>query len=88
MTAEFEVPPRAEPRRAGVRRRTGTWSLPEVRWAVAATALFLLGLATGLAGGPDQLWWAPHLACCAAGGWQPGWSGCARCGTGPWTWTC
>ncbi|MFT7837126.1 heavy metal translocating P-type ATPase [Saccharothrix sp. BKS2] len=58
-----------------MRRRTGTWSLPEVRWAVAATALFLLGLATRLAGGPDQLWWALHLASCAAGGWQPGWSG-------------
>ncbi|GAA1286420.1 heavy metal translocating P-type ATPase [Saccharothrix xinjiangensis] len=46
-----------------------------MRWAVAATALFLLGLAAQLTGAPEPLWWALYLACYAAGGWEPGLSG-------------
>jgi heavy metal translocating P-type ATPase len=51
------------------------WSLPEVRWATAATGLFVLGLLAHVVGGPDWLWWALFLACYAAGGWEPGWAG-------------
>ena len=56
-------------------RTPGAWSLPEVRWAGAATALFLAGLAARLAGGPGWLYWALFLACYAAGGWEPGLAG-------------
>lgn len=55
--------------------RASVWALPEVRWALAATALFLLGLATQLAGAPAWLFWALYLACYATGGWEPGWAG-------------
>ncbi|MEV6344264.1 HAD-IC family P-type ATPase [Actinoplanes sp. NPDC051851] len=51
------------------------FSLPEVRWATAATALFGLGLAVQLGGGPAGVWWACYLACYAAGGWEPGLAG-------------
>ncbi|HTQ91112.1 MAG TPA: HAD-IC family P-type ATPase, partial [Streptosporangiaceae bacterium] len=53
----------------------GAWSLPDVRWALAATALFLAGLAARLAGAPAQAWWALFLACYAAGAWQPALAG-------------
>ncbi|MET9023754.1 heavy metal translocating P-type ATPase [Actinopolymorpha sp. NPDC004070] len=53
----------------------GTWSLPEVRWAVIATALFAVGGICQLAGTPAWLWWALYLACYAAGGWEPGLAG-------------
>jgi cation-transporting P-type ATPase J len=74
-----ETPPlaplsRAE-RLAEATRRTPIWSLPEVRWATAATGLFALGGALQLAGAPAWSWWAAYLACYAAGGWEPGWSG-------------
>jgi heavy metal translocating P-type ATPase len=53
----------------------GAWALPEVRWALAAAALFLAGLAARLAAGPAWLWWTLFLACYAAGGWQPALAG-------------
>ncbi len=53
----------------------GAWSLPEVRWAVIATALFTVGGICQLAGAPSWLWWAVYLACYAAGGWEPGLAG-------------
>lgn len=56
-------------------RDPGAWSLPEVRWAAAATALFAAGLAARLSGGPAWLAWALFLACYAAGGWEPGLAG-------------
>lgn len=56
-------------------RRSTAWSLPEVRWAVAATALFGLGSLVQLAGGPVWLYWALYLASYAAGGWEPGLAG-------------
>jgi cation-transporting P-type ATPase J len=52
-------------------RRTRVLALPEVRWALAATAAFLLALALDLGGLP---WWAcgPLYAFAyAAGGWEP-----------------
>ncbi|MGP3956106.1 heavy metal translocating P-type ATPase [Nonomuraea sp. 3N208] len=55
--------------------RTGAGSLPEVRWAVAATALFAAGGVAQVAGAPSWTWWALYLACYAAGGWEPGLAG-------------
>ncbi|MGI5287358.1 heavy metal translocating P-type ATPase [Nonomuraea polychroma] len=55
--------------------RTGAGSLPEVRWALAATALFAAGGIAQLAGAPSWMWWALYLACYAAGGWEPGLAG-------------
>ncbi|WP_272944592.1 heavy metal translocating P-type ATPase [Kribbella catacumbae] len=51
------------------------WTLPEVRWASAATVLFLAGLVVDLAGGPTWVYWSLFLACYVAGGWEPGWAG-------------
>ena len=56
-------------------RGRGAWSLPEVRWAAAATVLFAAGLAAHLAPGPAWLAWTFFLACYAAGGWEPGRAG-------------
>ena len=56
-------------------RRPGLWSLPGVRWAAAATALFAAGLAAHFGQGPGWLAWALFLACYAAGGWEPGRAG-------------
>ena len=56
-------------------RGRGAWSLPEVRWAAAATVLFAAGLAAHLAPGPAWLAWTFFLACYAAGGWEPGLAG-------------
>jgi heavy metal translocating P-type ATPase len=51
------------------------WTLPEVRWATAATVLFLAGLIVDLAGGAGWIYWSLFLACYVAGGWEPGWAG-------------
>ncbi|MBB2914213.1 heavy metal translocating P-type ATPase [Streptosporangium becharense] len=56
-------------------RWSDMWSLPEVRWATAATALFAAGGLCQLAGAPPWLWWGLYLACYAAGGWEPGLAG-------------
>src|SRR3984957_11026489 len=53
----------------------GAWSLPEVRWAAAATVLFAAGLAAHFAHAPAWLAWTFFLACYAAGGWEPGLAG-------------
>ncbi|GGU27368.1 heavy metal translocating P-type ATPase [Lentzea flava] len=63
-----------DPHRAPAARRS-PFSITEVRWAIAATALFLLGLGAKLAGAPPWTWWALLLACYAAGGWEPALSG-------------
>ncbi|MGW7682923.1 heavy metal translocating P-type ATPase [Kribbella sp. NPDC054772] len=54
---------------------SAAWTLAEVRWATAATALFATGLVAQLAGAPGWLTWPLFLACYAAGGWEPGWAG-------------
>ncbi|ATE55535.1 heavy metal translocating P-type ATPase [Actinosynnema pretiosum] len=56
-------------------RRTRWTALPEARWAALSLALFLTALAVQLADGPEPVRWALSLACCAAGGWEPGLSG-------------
>jgi heavy metal translocating P-type ATPase len=60
---------------ASGREGRGSWSLPEVRWASAASVLFAAGLAAHLASGPAWLAWMFFLACYAAGGWEPGLAG-------------
>ncbi|WP_406254035.1 heavy metal translocating P-type ATPase [Streptomyces chartreusis] len=63
--------------RAGavLRRRTRLLALPEVRWAAAATALFLLALPLQLAGAPAWIWGPLYALSYATGGWEPGWEG-------------
>jgi heavy metal translocating P-type ATPase len=68
-TADAVAPAAPAPRRARLH------SLPEVRWAALATALFAAGLIVHLAAGPAALAWAFFLACYAAGGWEPGLAG-------------
>jgi heavy metal translocating P-type ATPase len=63
----------AEPGRS--RGADGIRSLPEVRWAGLAIALFLIGLIAHFTHAPAALPWAFFLACYVAGGWEPGWAG-------------
>jgi cation transport ATPase len=79
MTTTLTPPPAglAEPARdAGVpRRRTRIFALPEVRWATAATVLFLLALPLQLTGAPAWTWGPLYALSYATGGWEPGWEG-------------
>lgn len=66
------------PAAAGVavnRLRRGWFSLPEMCWAAAALAIFLVGLLVQLAGGPVWVWWVWYLACYVTGGWEPALAG-------------
>ncbi len=56
-------------------KRAGLWSLPDVRWAALATALFAVGLIAHFAHAPSALAWSFFLASYAAGGWEPGLAG-------------
>ncbi len=56
------------PRRAD--RRTA-WALPEVCWAIAATALFVAGVTAQWAGAPAWLVWTLMAGCYLTGGWEP-----------------
>ena len=56
-------------------RRTRLFALPEMRWAAAALALFLVGLAAQQLGAPPWLWSTLYLACYISGGWEPGLAG-------------
>ncbi|RDI55371.1 heavy metal translocating P-type ATPase [Nocardia mexicana] len=72
MTASLVDRPRTEgATRPALSGRTRALALSEVRWAAAATALFVAGLAAQWAGGPAWLWWAAYLACYLTGGWEP-----------------
>ncbi|AZQ32677.1 heavy metal translocating P-type ATPase [Streptomyces cyaneochromogenes] len=79
MTSTLTPPSagRATSARAGSvpRRRTRLLALPEVRWALAATALFLLALPLQLAGAPAWTWGPLYALSYATGGWEPGWEG-------------
>ena len=57
------------------RRRTRMLALPEVRWAVAAAACFLLALPLQLTGAPSWTWGPLYAAAYGTGGWEPGWEG-------------
>ncbi len=51
------------------------WSVVSARWAAAALALFLAGLAAQFNGAPQTVWWSLYLACYLAGGWGSAWAG-------------
>src|SRR3984885_7718372 len=55
--------------------RMGVVSLPEVRWAALATALFAVGLVAHFTGAPAAVAWTFFLASYATGGWEPGLAG-------------
>ncbi|MFE7592275.1 heavy metal translocating P-type ATPase, partial [Kitasatospora sp. NPDC057512] len=57
------------------RRRTRVLSLPEARWAAAATVLFLVALPLQLTGAPAWTWGPLYVLAYATGGWEPGWAG-------------
>ena len=57
------------------RTLTAFASLPEFRWATAASALFAVGGLVQLANGPTLVWWALYVLCYATGGWEPAWEG-------------
>ncbi|MGW2234423.1 heavy metal translocating P-type ATPase [Streptomyces sp. NPDC001759] len=71
------TPPRSAPAPDTVAppRRTRLLALPEARWALAATAAFLLALPLQLAGQPAWLWGPLYVLAYATGGWEPGWEG-------------
>jgi heavy metal translocating P-type ATPase len=72
---ETTAAPAAAVSSAPASRRAGLRSLPQVRWAALATALFAAGLAARLAHAPGAVAWVFFLACYAAGGWEPGLAG-------------
>jgi heavy metal translocating P-type ATPase len=55
--------------------RVSAWTLPEVRFALAALGLFALGGLAQVTGQPAWLFWGLYLACYIAGGWGPGLAG-------------
>ncbi|MEV6207948.1 heavy metal translocating P-type ATPase [Kitasatospora sp. NPDC051914] len=73
-SAVLDLPPPttgARPAPVLPRRRTRAFALPEVRWAAAATGLFLLALPLHLAGAPAWAWGPPYALAYLAGGWEP-----------------
>ncbi len=60
---------------ARAHRLGGMLTLPEVRWAALATALFAVGGTSQLLDAPAAVYWALYLACYAAGGWEPALAG-------------
>ncbi|MFE9451739.1 heavy metal translocating P-type ATPase [Streptomyces sp. NPDC006739] len=69
--------PEVAPASASVapRRRTRIFALPEARWALAATVLFLIALPLQLTGAPAWAWGPLYALACATGGWEPAWAG-------------
>jgi heavy metal translocating P-type ATPase len=51
------------------------FAIAEVRWAIAATTLFLLGVGAKLMDTAPWTWWTLLLACYLAGGWEPALAG-------------
>jgi heavy metal translocating P-type ATPase len=72
---ETPTAPAAAVSSAPASRPAGLRSLPQVRWAALATALFAAGLGARLAHAPGAVAWVLFLACYAAGGWEPGLAG-------------
>ncbi|WP_425301571.1 heavy metal translocating P-type ATPase [Nocardia wallacei] len=76
MTASLMDRPRAaDATRRAPNGRTRALALPEVRWAAAATGLFVAGVAAQWAGAPAWMWWSAYLACYVSGGWEPALAG-------------
>ncbi|MFD8782990.1 heavy metal translocating P-type ATPase [Kitasatospora sp. NPDC059599] len=72
---ERPAPPAAPRPDTAPRRRTRVLSLPEARWAAAATVLFLIALPLQLAGAPAWAWGPLYALAYATGGWEPAWAG-------------
>ena len=80
MSSILSSPPRADdistaPARSRAWKLGGIFTLPEMRWAALALALFLVGGLIQLVGGPTWSWWTLYLACYASGGWEPALAG-------------
>ncbi len=78
MTTTLQDPARPAATTPPAPRGSQWWallSMAEVRWAAAATALFLAGALAQLAGAPTPGWWTLYLACYATGGWEPALAG-------------
>jgi heavy metal translocating P-type ATPase len=75
LAASPPPPSSLEPSSTAPRRRTRVLTLPEARWATAATALFLLALPLQLTGAPTWTWGTLYALAYATGGWDPGWEG-------------
>ncbi len=79
MSSTLSAPPsaavtgRRSPPTQGI--TAGLWTVPELRWATAATALFVVGAVLQVSGAPAWSWWSLYLACYASGGWEPGLAG-------------
>lgn len=71
MTSTSTAPAPADVRHPAGASRTRLVDIAEVRWALAATALFALGLLAQLIDAPTWTYWALYLACYATGGWEP-----------------
>lgn len=89
MTALYpavEPAPAARP----ARPRSGgwLWTVPSVRWAAAALALFLTGLAAQLLGAPQAVVWTLYLACYVSVAGNPRGSACGPYATAHSTSTC
>ncbi|MFF7989220.1 heavy metal translocating P-type ATPase [Kitasatospora xanthocidica] len=68
---ERPAPPAALRPDTAPRRRTRVLSLPEARWAAAATLLFLTALPLQLTGAPGWAWGPLYALAYATGGWEP-----------------
>jgi heavy metal translocating P-type ATPase len=78
MTTTLQGPARPATAPSPANRGSQWWalvSMAEVRWAAAATILFLAGALAQLAGAPAPVWWTLYLACYATGGWEPALAG-------------
>jgi heavy metal translocating P-type ATPase len=64
-------PVTGRPAPAPPRRRTRPLALPEARWALLATAAFLLALPPHLGGAPGWTYGPLYAIAYAAGGWEP-----------------
>ncbi|MFI9827679.1 heavy metal translocating P-type ATPase [Streptomyces sp. NPDC051913] len=59
------------PTRTAPPRRTRVLALPEARWALAATAAFLVALALDLSGAPAWAYGPLYAVAYGTGGWEP-----------------
>ncbi|MFF9277327.1 heavy metal translocating P-type ATPase [Streptomyces griseosporeus] len=71
VSATLAPAPSPSPARSAPHRRTRLLALPEMRWALAATVAFLLGLVSDVAGMPVWVHGILYAVAYLAGGWEP-----------------
>ncbi|MFF9281469.1 heavy metal translocating P-type ATPase [Streptomyces griseosporeus] len=71
VSATLAPAPSPSPARPAPHRRTRLLALPEMRWALAATVAFLLGLVSDVAGMPVWVHGILYAVAYLAGGWEP-----------------